>query len=89
MVDHTVRLDVIKRGKPLVASRKLYSGDWLDASFNEWYPDHHWVSDQSVQFYREAFRRDSPNDNVTVKNSSGKKIALLKVVSVDLVIILS
>lgn len=89
MVDHSVFLTVFKNEKtPLVVSRKIYSGDWLDAGFAEWYPQHQWLTEQSLQFYRDQFRKDGPNDTVTVQNNSTKKISYLKVLSVDILIIL-
>jgi hypothetical protein len=88
MVDHSVFLTVFKNEKRLVVSREIYSSDWLDAGFVDWYPQHQWVTEQSVQFYRDQFRQDGPNDTITVQNNSTKRISYLKVVSVDILIIL-
>jgi hypothetical protein len=87
-VDHSVFLTVFKNEKTLVVSREIYSGDWLDAGFVDWYPQHQWVTEQSLQFYRDQFRQDGPNDTITVQNNSTKKISYLKVISVDILIIL-
>ena len=88
MVDHSVFLTVFKNEKTLLASREIYSGDWLDAGFDDWYPQHRWLTEQSVHFYRDQFRQDGPNDTITVQNNSTKKISYLKVISVDILIIL-
>lgn len=88
MVDYSVFLTVFKNEKTLVISREIYSSDWLDAGFVDWYPEHQWLTEQSLQFYRNQFRQDGPNDTVTVQNNSTKKISYLKVISVDILIIL-
>lgn len=87
IVDHSVKLDVLKSGKPFLSRRELYSGDSLDASFDEWYPQHQWVTEQSLQFYKDQFRRDLPNDTVTVENNSRSRISFLKIMSVDMLIV--
>lgn len=86
--DHSVVLEIVKRGKPFLSRRELYSGDWLDASFREWYPEHQWVTEQSLQFYKDQFRRDLPNDTVTVANNSSRRIRFLRIMTVDLLIVL-
>ncbi|HKG48727.1 MAG TPA: hypothetical protein VKB02_18475 [Pyrinomonadaceae bacterium] len=87
LIDHVVFIGVSKFGKTVFQNKELYSGDWLDASFDDWYPQHQWVSDQSLVFYKDQFRQDLPNDTITLKNESQKRIAFLKIRSVDLLLI--
>jgi hypothetical protein len=88
MIDHSVFLTALKNEKTLVSNQEIYRGDSLDAGFDDWYPEHQWVTEQSMQFYRDEFRRDRPNDNVTVQNDSTKRIKYLKITSIDILIIL-
>ena len=87
ILDHSVRMDVVKSGKPFLSNKELYSGDWLDASFDGWFPQHQWVTEQALQFYKDQFRRDLPNDTITLENNSSRRISFLKVMSVDMLII--
>ena len=87
IVDHKVLMDVVKSGKPFLSGKELYSGDSLDASFDEWFPEYQWVTEKSLQFYKDQFRRDLPNDTITLENNSSRRISFLKIMSVDMLII--
>src|SRR5215213_1569203 len=53
MVSHEVVFSVTREGKALSADNFFHSGDWLDPSFDLIYPQHSWVKENVLHFYRE------------------------------------
>jgi hypothetical protein len=58
----------------------------MDIPFETWYPNHRWLNEQSIQFYREQNFRDAPSDTIVVTNNTGKTIKYAKIDSIDIVI---
>lgn len=75
LVDHSVRFNVFKDGKPFASDKDLHSGDWLDPSFDLLFPQHQWLSDKTLHLYREEYRRETPHDSVVVTNNTDSEIA--------------
>jgi hypothetical protein len=82
-VVNTVWFSIVKDNKPFLAERYLHSGDWLDPSFAILYPQHSWVSENTLHFYREEYFHSGKSSAVEVINSSGEAINYLKVSSDD------
>lgn len=87
LVDHLVRFNVFKQDVLFLTERKLHSGDWLDISFDNLYPDQRWIDDKSLQLYREQYHRDTPLDVILVSNDTDTKIAHLRIHSIDSILL--
>lgn len=78
-----VRFEVFKNGELFVAKKYLHSGDSFDLSFEAGYPNHGWLRENVLHFYREEyFSKDRP-DTVIVTNKTSKMIRYLRVQSLD------
>ena len=82
-VDHKVRFSVTKGEKLFLADKFLHSGDWLDPSFELWYPENSWLSENILQFYKKEFRSDGAQESIIVLNKTAETIPFLRIVSVD------
>jgi hypothetical protein len=82
----TIRFDVLKNGASMLSDKFLYSADGMDIPFETWYPNHRWLNEQSIQFYREQNFRDAPPDTIVIANNTGKTIKYAKIDSIDIVI---
>lgn len=80
----TIRFDVLKNGTSMLSDKYLYSADGLDFPFESSYPNHRWINEQSLQFYREEALR-AP-DTIVVANNTGKTIKYAKIDSIDILI---
>lgn len=82
-VSHEVRFSVTKEGKETSTNNFLHSGDWLDPSFALWYPQHKWITENGLQFYKEEFFNDGQRERISVQNKTDKVIEYLRVTSID------
>lgn len=83
-ISQTVHFSTLKNGKPLLSNKYLHSGDWLDPSFEILYPDHRWVGENILKFYREENSSKGSQDSIVISNQTGKVINYLRVTSNDL-----
>jgi hypothetical protein len=81
-----VRYDVSKKGAPMLSNKFLSSADGLDFPFEFLYPDHHWITEQTLQFYREESFRETAPDTVIVVNHTGKTIKYIRIDSNEIVL---
>jgi hypothetical protein len=82
-VTNQVFFSVTKNGQEFLTNKYIHSGDWLDPSFDSSYPQHAWVSEDRLRFYREDFFRDGQPETIVVQNKTQKDIQYLRVASVD------
>jgi hypothetical protein len=82
-VTHEVFFSVTKNGKEFLSNKYIHSGDWLDASFDSSYPQHAWVNEDRLHFYKQDFFRDGQPETIVVQNKTQKEIPYLRVTSVD------
>src|SRR5829696_1819241 len=87
-VEHEVRFSVTRDEKAHLANKFLHSGDWMDPSFELWYPEHSWLNEHVLQFYKKEFRSDGAQESVLVVNKTSETILYLRVASVDTFLIL-
>lgn len=78
-----VRFHVLKNGKPFLPNQYLHSGDSEDMSFEMGNPNHRWINESTIQFYREQYFNDSPPDNLVVVNNTSEIIKYTKIESLD------
>jgi hypothetical protein len=81
-----VRYDVSKNGAPMLSNKFLSSADGLDFPFEFLYPNHRWIDEQTIQFYREENLRERPPDTVVVVNNTGKTLKLVRIGSTEIVL---
>jgi hypothetical protein len=55
----------------------------MDLAFEAGYPNHRWVYENTVQFYREQYFNDGRPDTLKVMNKTGKTIKYLMISSID------
>lgn len=82
-VSHKVLFSVSKGDKVLLSNEYLHSGDWLDPSFDLSYPEHRWVSDDILHFYRKELFNDDQHESIVILNKTGETIQYIRVTSVD------
>jgi hypothetical protein len=84
---NTVYFDLIRGGQPVAAGRYLYSGEWGEPSYNEFYTQHNWISNSVLRFSRENVSA-TQCDTLVVKNLTAKPISYLYIKSNDLFIVI-
>jgi hypothetical protein len=80
---NTVNYHILKNRQPFIPSKYIHSGDAMDISFELAYPNHRWLNENILHFYREQYFNDGKPDNLVVVNRTGQIIKHLKVASVD------
>jgi len=83
IIYHQVRFSASKNSKVFLSDKYFHSGDWFDPSFGILYPQHAWVADNVLHFYRQEFFNTNMAEGILVFNKSDKVIDYLKVTSVD------
>jgi hypothetical protein len=83
LVSHEVLFSVSKDGKVFLTNKYLHSGDWFDPSFNLLYPQHNWVGEDTLHFYKQEFFSEGERESIEVQNRTQKVIQYLRVTSVD------
>jgi hypothetical protein len=78
-----VRFEVFKNGELFVPKKYLHSGDSFDLSFEAGYPNHGWLRENVLHFYRDEYLKKDRLDKVIVSNSTSEKIRYLRVQSID------
>lgn len=84
VVVNSVWFRVLKGNDVFIGERYLHSGDWFDPSFSILYPNHAWVSANTLHFYREEYFQRGRSCKVVIENHSGRLIKYLKVTSDDI-----
>ncbi|MGI9164906.1 MAG: hypothetical protein ACR2G5_00705 [Pyrinomonadaceae bacterium] len=80
---NTVNYHASKNEQPFIPSTYIHSGDFMDISFELAYPNHRWLSEYTLQLYREQYITDGSPDTLIIGNRTGEVIKHLKVTSVD------
>ena len=70
-----VGFDVLKDGKAFWTDQHLHSGDAMDLSFEAGWPDHRWIGENVLQFYREKNFTEFKNpQNIVLVNRTKKVV---------------
>jgi hypothetical protein len=83
LLSHQVLFSVNKDGKEVLTNEYLHSGDWLDPSFDVLYPQHNWVREDMLHFYRKEFFDEAGRESIVIVNRTDRVIHYLQVTSVD------
>ena len=83
-----VRFNVIRNGQTVVKDAYAHSGDAMDISFELAYPEHAWIDENVLRFWRNPDRAEqSGADTLLIWNQTGKAIRYLKVNSKDMYLV--
>lgn len=82
-VQHEVRFSATKHAEDFLSDKYLHSGDWSDPSFEMLYPQHTWVNDSVLHFYKQEYFDSGTPESIVVVNQTNRLINYLKVTSVD------
>lgn len=80
---HQVFFSVDLDSKVFLLDQYFHSGDWLDPSFNHLYPEHRWLGEDILQFYKEEFFNDGQPESIVVLNRTNRVIQYLRVTPLD------
>lgn len=83
LVEHSIHFDLFRGSKAVVLRRKLHSGYWFDAGFEDSYPEHTWVNSSTIMFHRRISQEGS-RDTLNLTNNTSKSISYLRIQSGDL-----
>lgn len=80
IIDSVVRYNLIKNEQLLVKDREAHRGDSLDISFELAYPEHAWVKENVLRFWRNPDRpQDAGTDELLITNDTDKAINYLQI----------
>jgi hypothetical protein len=79
-ITHEVVFSVTKDGRESLTRKYLHSGDGFDPWFNLEFPQHAWVKENVLQFYRVS---EGERESIVVENETQKLIKYLRVTSLD------
>jgi hypothetical protein len=69
----------------IVTDRVAHSGDWLDISFELAYPEHAWIAENVMRFWRKPDRvQDDRSDTLLVSNGASKTVRYLRLKAKDM-----
>lgn len=83
LVNHHVAFSVIRNQQVYVASKVIHSCDWLDKPFDFAYPDHRWLSENTLQLYNARRFNAGQADRIRVINKTLESVQQLRVKSDD------
>jgi hypothetical protein len=82
IIESVVRYNLIKDKKLLVKDRLAHRGDDMDISFELAYPEHAWVKENVLTFWRNPDRpQDAGTDELFIRNDTNKVINYLQIKS--------
>jgi hypothetical protein len=84
---HVVRFNLIENGQTIIRNAYAHSGDWMDISFELAYPEHAWVSENVIRFWRNPDGREDKSDTLLVSNDTDKAIKYLKIYAKDMFLV--
>jgi hypothetical protein len=85
----TVRFNVLKNGQTVVKDALAHYGDFMDVSFELAYPEHAWVSENTIRFWRNPHLPEDKDkfDTLLISNDTDKVIRYLKIGSGDMFLV--
>ncbi|HEY9286213.1 MAG TPA: hypothetical protein VIP46_22365 [Pyrinomonadaceae bacterium] len=84
-----VRFNVIRNGQAIVKNAYAHSGDWMDISFELAYPEHAWISENVMRFWRNPHlpEEKEKSDILLISNDTGKAIKYLRIKLEDMFLV--
>ena len=83
----TVRFNVIRNGQTLVKDAHAHSGDFMDISFELAYPEHAWLDENVIRFWRNQDTPQQKSDAILISNDTDKVIRYLKINANDMFLV--
>lgn len=86
---NTVQFNVLRSGQNIVRNAHAHSGDWMDISFELAYPEHAWVSENVMRFWRNPHLPEEKEkvDTLLISNSTDKAIKYLTIKLKDMFLV--
>jgi hypothetical protein len=86
---NTVRFNVIRNSQIIVENAYAHSGDWMDISFELAYPEHAWVSENVLRFWRNPHLpgEKEESDTLVISNDTGKALKYLRIKLKDMFLV--
>ena len=85
IIDSVVKYRLLKNGNVFVKDRVAHSGDWLDISFELAYPEHAWIGENVMRFWRKPNRiEEDRSDALLISNESYKTVRYLRIKTKDM-----
>lgn len=83
--DTVVSYRLSKNGTMFVKDKVAHRGDWLDVSFELAYPEHTWIGENVMRFWRKPDRdRDDRFDVLLISNETNKTVRYVRIVTKDM-----
>jgi hypothetical protein len=79
-----VKYNVLIDKEIVTTDRLLHYGDAMDISFELAYPEHAWISEDTLRFWSNRHRREDKLDVLLVSNNTNKVIRFLRIKTWDL-----
>lgn len=87
-IEHEVDFNVLKNGNRFIENARAHSGDWMDISFELAYPEHAWINENVLRFWRNPERPDkAAYDTMLIFNETGKTIRYFRINSKDMFLV--
>ena len=85
LVYAVVKYNLLKNGQLLIKDQVAHSGDSMDISFELAYPEHAWINENTLRFWRNPDRpADSRLDTLLISNNTDKVIKFLRIRARDM-----
>jgi hypothetical protein len=89
IIPSVVGYRVFKEGQIIAKNSWVHSGDWMDISFELAYPEHAWVSENVLRFWRNPHKPEEKDkfDILLISNNTDKTIKYLEVKARDMFLV--
>jgi len=85
IIDSVVKYRLSKNGSVFVKDRVAHRGDWLDISFALAYPEHAWIGENVMRFWRKPDRIEHDRyDTLLISNDASKAVRALRIKTKDM-----
>ena len=76
IIPSVVGYKVIKENQVIAENLSIHSGDWMDISFELAYPEHTWISENVIRFWRNSHLPEEKDktDTLLISNDTDKTI---------------
>ncbi len=83
LIERRVYLNAYQNGKLIVNQKLLFTGDFMDSSFESRYPDYAWSADSILRIGRNAKDAENNFDVIKITNDSPNRISYLLIETSD------
>jgi hypothetical protein len=85
IIDSVVKYRLSKNGNVFVKDRVAHRGDWLDISFELAYPEHAWIRENVMRFWRKPDRlEEDRSDALLISSDASQAVRYLRIKTKDM-----